>query len=268
MGKRAVSRLLGLLSKEDFRRNPVRALYRRLYWRWHWTFRAWHPFVVPFFGGTTIRLGPSSASYGIYLNDGFSDRDTANLFLEFLKPGMVAIDCDAHIGEYTVLFAVLVGPEGEVHAFEPDPRVFAILQDNITRNSLRNVWAHDKALGEVEGKAKFCLAEDPTASSFPQFASQIGKDVEVVITTLDAYTEEQGLSRVDAVKIDVEGAEGAVLAGARRVLTELWPGLIVIECHSENPIPLAKHLEIYGYKVCIRQDNAHRFAHIIARMDQ
>lgn len=259
-----MKRLVRFLCEDNFRRHPVRTMWKRIYWRWHWKFRAGHPFVVPFFGGMTIRLGPSSASSGIYLNDGFSDRDTANLFVESLRPGMVAIDCGAHIGEYTLLMAALVGPEGQVHAFEPDPRVFAILQENVARNGLRNVWLHEKALGEL-GESKFLLAEDPTASSLSRFASRTGEEVKVAVTTLDAYAEYQGLSRVDAVKIDVEGAEGAVLAGANRVLTELRPGLVEIECDGGSPAPLAKQLEACGYTVRIRQDDRHRFPHIIAR---
>lgn len=266
---RFLNRPLRFLAKEDFRRHPIGAVYRRCYWRWHWIFRASRPFVVPFFEGMSIRLAPSSASSGIYLNGGFSDRETAVLFLNYLRPGMVAIDCGAHIGEYTLLFASLVGPEGEVHAFEPDPRVFAILQENISRNDLKNVWAHEKALGDAEGEAEFLLAPDATASSLARFAAEgKGERVKVPLTSLDVYVQEMDLKRVDAMKIDVEGSEETVLAGAEWVLAEFEPGLVFLEFERQDSHRLRRRLEGYGYKVSIRKDRYHRFPHIIARKDR
>jgi FkbM family methyltransferase len=263
-----MSRLGRLLAKSDFRRHPVRAVYRRLYWRWHWRFRAGNPFVVPFFGGLALRLAPSSASLGVYLNDGFSDEGTARLFLDYLRPGMVALDCGAHIGEYTALFASVVGPDGEVHAFEPDPRVFRILLENIRRNGLGNVRAWQKALGEMEGVARFRLATDATRSALAPLAPDAdGETVEVAVTTLDAYVEDVGLKRVDALKVDVEGAEDLLLTGAGRLLSDLCPGLIVIECHRE-PAPIVHRLENCGYRVSVRQDNLHVFPHILARRER
>lgn len=82
-----MNRLFRLLTKEDFRRHPVRAIYRRLYWRWHWRFRASVPFVVPFFGGLKLGLAPSSASLGIYLNDGFPTRRRYRFSLITSDPG-------------------------------------------------------------------------------------------------------------------------------------------------------------------------------------
>lgn len=263
-----MSRLFRLLTKEDFRRHPVRAIYRRLYWRWHWRFRASEPFVVPFFGGLRLGLAPSSASLGIYLNDGFSDKETASLFLDHLRPGMVAVDCGAHIGEYTLLFALLVGPEGEVHAFEPDPRVFSILSENIRRNGLRNVWTWQKALGRAEGVAEFLLAPDATASSLARLIPvEEGEKVEVAVTSLDAYAGQQGLTRVDALKVDVEGAEEEVLVGAQWLLSVLRPGFIEIECHGD-PRPVVKRLESHGYSTAIRQGSGHLFPHVVARREK
>lgn len=261
---RFLNRILRFLAKEDIRRHPIRAVYRRCYWRWHWRFRAAKPFVVPFFGGLTLRLAPSSASLGIYLNDGFSDEETARLFLNYLRPGMVVLDCGAHIGEYTALFASLVGPDGEVHAFEPDPRVFGILLENIHRNGLKNVRAWQKALGEMERVTEFRLATDPTGSALAQLASDAdGETAQVVVTTLDAYVEEFGLKRVDAIKVDVEGAEELLWAGSGRLLSEVCPGFIVIECHRK-PDPIVHRLENCGYRVSVRQDNLHVFPHILA----
>jgi len=129
-----LKKMYRLLQKEDFRQHPLRAVLRRAYWRLHWRLFPNRPFIVPFYGDMKIRLSNSSASSGIYLNDSFSDKSIAEKFIRFLKPGMVAVDCGAHIGEYTLLFAHLVGSEGKVIAFEPDPRSFEILIENVSVN--------------------------------------------------------------------------------------------------------------------------------------
>lgn len=261
-------RLWRFLNGRDFWQHPVKAVYRRIYWRLHWRLWADMSFIVPYFGGLRIELAQSSASSGIYLNDGFSDRSIAYLFVDFLKPGMVALDCGAHIGEYALLFAALTGPGGEVHGFEPDPRIFRYLQHNVASNGLRNVVVNNVALGDSVGPARFVLRADPTVSSLdgrPEFGGGV-KEVLVPVTTLDRYVEINGISRVDALKINVEGAEMALLEGARQILSQFKPGLIRVEIDGrEKPSALGKFLECMGYDVTIHEDPYHLYPYAIAR---
>jgi len=258
-----INRFIRLFAKEDFRRNPFKAIWRRLYWRFHWKFFPDRVFRVPFYGGLQIQLAPSSASLGIYLNEGFSDYSIAQKFIEYLKPGMVALDCGAHIGEYTLLFACLVGTEGQVHAFEPDPRVFVYLQRNVQFNKLSNVFINHVALSEDEGEEEFVLEKDPTASHISRLPASGLKAIRVKTTSIDAYVLKNGLRRLDAIKIDVEGAELVVIKGAMTSIEKFQPGLIFVEVEGESIDEVEYALRTLGYDVLI-DEKGHKFPHIYA----
>src|SRR5439155_7985445 len=171
----------------------------------------------------------------VYMNDGYSDRDCAQCFLDFLRPGMVAVDCGAHIGEYTVLFASRVGPTGQVHAFEPHAGLFEVLRENVEQNRLSQIVINHTAIGRRSGTAQFHPAGDPTASSILPSDTPA---VDVPLVSLDDYARQRGLTRVDAIKIDVEGAELDVIEGAEWTLTKFRPRLIYVECDChENESP-------------------------------
>jgi FkbM family methyltransferase len=265
--QRLFGRARRLLASEGFRRNPARAVGRRVRWRLHWKARPRTPLVVPFHGGAQLQLGPSSASLGVFLNDGFSDISVSSIFMDFLQPGMHVLDCGAHIGEYTVLFAQLVGPAGSVHAFEPDPRVFSLLEGNVERNRLGNVSLHTLAVCDRQGVERFAFGADPTMSSLVRFSE--GQDLDEVptrTTTLDHYVEELGLTALHAIKMDIEGAEAAALAGAGQLLADLRPGLVFVECDRHDNTPLVERLlRGHGYRVEVRRDRQHRHPHVVAR---
>jgi FkbM family methyltransferase len=259
-----LSRLSRFLRSPEFRCHPYRAVSRRLRWRLHWKLtprRAWY-YAVP--GGLTLRLANSSASCGVYLNDGYSDRGCAQCFLDFLRPGMVAVDCGAHIGEYTLLFASSVGPTGQVHAFEPHAGLFEVLRENVQRNGLRQVVINHAAIGRRSGTVQFHPAKDPTASSILPSNTP---GVEVPLISLDDYARQRGLTGLDAIKIDVEGAERDVIEGAEWMLTKIRPRLIYIECdRRENETPIRERLTTYGYTVT-QPEFRRLHPHLVARRD-
>lgn len=261
----AVGRVSLLLRDREFRRT----LWRRIAWRLHWMFRAKKPLVVPGYRELRTTLARSSASAGIYINRGFSDHSIARIFEDFLEAGMVVFDCGAHIGEYTLMFAALVGDDGAVHAFEPDPRVFTYLETNVAQNDLRNVVLNNYALSDYVGFAELALADDPTISSLRTGGEQLSghrAGTIVHVTTIDAYAAAKGLNQVAAAKIDVEGAEAALLDGATRLLTTSPPRLLFVESEgSENPSALAESLRGFGYDVSITTED-HLFPHIVARL--
>jgi FkbM family methyltransferase len=221
--------------------------------------------------GAVIRLTDSSASSGIFLGHGSgkgaSDPEVADAFRTMLRPGMVVFDCGAHVGEYTLMFSRLVGPDGAVYAFEPDPRVFEMLEWNVRSNAMTNVTTAQAALSSASGRAEYAVHPDATCSSLAEFGDARG-DVEIVdvpTTSLDDYAHEQGLVRVDALKIDVEGAEGAVLAGAAGLLADKRPALVFVECHSAAAEEEVRGtLEAAGYAID-PNPAARLHTHILAR---
>ena len=151
---------------------------------------------------------------------------------KIVRPDMTVVDVGANLGLYTVLLSRLVGPAGRVIAFEPDPALFAVLQQNCALNSCANVTAHPLALGaRNERLALHTLPFNsgdnhlgPTGGQRP-FRAAVG--IEAV--ALDEFASDL---RPDLVKLDVQGWELAALRGMERtlaaspateILLEFWP---------------------------------------------
>jgi FkbM family methyltransferase len=140
----------------------------------------------------------------------------------FLRPSDVFVDVGANLGLFTVLAARRVGPGGRVLAFEPSPRAFRRLQENVALNGFTNVACHRVALSDRGGQATLTVSADghEAWSSLARPAKGAAFAAETVPTAAwDDFTREHGLlGRVALMKIDVEGWESRVLAGAREAL--------------------------------------------------
>jgi len=140
----------------------------------------------------------------------------------FLRPGDIFVDAGANLGLFTVVGARRVGPTGRVLAFEPSPRAFQRLQENVALNGFTNVVCHRVALSDRGGQATLTVSEDghEAWSSLARPAKGAAFTAETVPTAAwDDFTREHGLlGRVALMKIDVEGWESRVLAGAREAL--------------------------------------------------
>jgi FkbM family methyltransferase len=154
----------------------------------------------------------------------------AYLLNRLLRPGMVLVDAGANIGQHTLLAATAVGPSGSVHSFEPVPAVFAHLQSNVTSNGLHNVKLNRMALWNEDSTVTLAL---PAEHQHNSGAWTIGTTesltapVSAEAIRLDTYVSRCGLSRVDVIKMDIQGAEPFAMAGARDVLTKCRPALMM-----------------------------------------
>lgn len=156
---------------------------------------------------------------------------------KLIRPGMCVVDVGANAGIFTLMAASLVGPEGSVHAFEPSQRDRARLLANVALNGLSNVSVHPPALGRAPGKAVLAVSrpEHPghnTIGGFAYAAGGAAYSLEVEVSTLDGFASGHALTRLDLLKIDVEGSETAVLEGARESLRRFRP---VIVCEAYDP---------------------------------
>lgn len=160
----------------------------------------------------------------LYVGGSYEPNELAFL-ARVLRPGMQVVDVGANEGFYTVFAARRVAPGGRVLAFEPSPRERSRLERNVRINRLANVQVLPLALGARPGRAVLRVAnpEHNGQNSLGAFAYEsvsLAGEVNVEVRTLD---EVAAGTRVDLVKIDVEGAELAVLEGAERVLREERP---------------------------------------------
>lgn len=150
-----------------------------------------------------------------------------------LGPGCVAIDVGANIGWHTSLMARLVGPDGRVLAVEANPSVRERLAANLAINRLHQVEVIPCALAAGAGRVSFFGpgGDDPeSANGHVTDSTRMTGDPLNLLTvearTLDAVVEAEGLSRVDVIKIDVEGFEWPVLQGAERTLRRFKPHVV------------------------------------------
>jgi FkbM family methyltransferase len=150
-----------------------------------------------------------------------------------LSPGDVFIDVGANVGLYALKAARLVGPTGRVLALEPGAEAYGHLTSNLALNDFAWVEALKVAASDRAGEAVLHhvpLGNDPQAFSLiANDRAEEGETVETV--TLDSLVERCGLDRIDLVKIDVEGAEPMVIAGARRTLATFRPA-VIFECNA------------------------------------
>ena len=195
------------------------------------------PITVRWHSGTTVDLTlGNDNSLCLYVCGSFEPNEFA--FLDrVLKPGMVFVDVGANDGYFTLFAARRVGPAGRVIAAEPSSRERAHLQRNLGRNGLDNVTVVPAAIGAVSGLADLHLAHGVHAghNTLGSFAHDdvVRASLErVPIEPLDSVIARLGLARVDFVKIDVEGAEAKVVAGASSVLNAMRP-LLLLEVNDK-----------------------------------
>jgi FkbM family methyltransferase len=170
--------------------------------------------------------------------DGRYEPNEMYAMANLIGPGMCIVDVGANEGIFTIMAARLVGESGAVHAFEPSPRDRDRLGANVAVNGLSNVRVHPEALGRVAGKAVLQVAgaEHPghnTIGGFAYSETAEAYTLEVDITTLDELAASENLTRIDLLKIDVEGSETATLEGAQAALRRFRP-IIVVEAQEAS----------------------------------
>jgi FkbM family methyltransferase len=146
--------------------------------------------------------------------------------LLLLKPGSVFVDVGASIGYFTILAARAVGPEGKVIACEPGPQNHTVLLLNTVVNKVDNVLIVPCAISDAAGVVAYrhLGGGNGAIAGFDGAPESIGTGDLVQARSLDDILE--GQPRVDVIKIDVEGAEGRVIAGATETLGRYGPTLL------------------------------------------
>jgi FkbM family methyltransferase len=167
-------------------------------------------------------------------------------FEKNITQNTVVYDIGANVGYFSLLAAVLTGPQGQVVAFEPLPRNVAFLNKHIAINCLDNIKLIEAAVSDREGKAAFTLG----ASTAMGHIGETG-EIEVALVSLDALLDKGVIKPPDTIKIDVEGAEFEVLKGARNILSQYRPILFLDTHHREVHQKVIQLLSDMGYQFTI-----------------
>lgn len=222
----------------------------------HWLLRRTSGFLIaPVGAGLWIRVSGVSGFEWKALRGRPGEAATAALFRRLHSPGMTVFDVGANVGYYSLLAARSVGPHGGVHAFEATPAVVTRLGENVKLNRLQNVTVNHLAVCDRVGTVEFRLQEDDSEGNSMVSYSTDWPLVRVPAVTLDRYAADRGPLHVDLVKIDVEGAEPLVIAGARGLLSSAEPPLLLVESNpatlraaGSSPEHLRRQLAEFGYR--------------------
>lgn len=183
---------------------------------------------LAFIAQPAVPLGWHVAMFGTY------EPELRSIISALLKPGGAAIDVGANVGWHTLLMARQVEKSGRVLAVEANPAVRGRLAENVAINRLSQVEIVSCALADGAGRvAFFGPAADDTESGNGHVVTGTGADegesskiISVEMRTLDAVVESAGLTRLDVIKIDVEGYEWPVLQGAEATIARFRPHVI------------------------------------------
>lgn len=164
---------------------------------------------------------------------GYYEKNEIGLLLNLVQDGAVIMDVGANIG-YVSLLVSSHCPKSTVIAIEPGPSIMKKLKRNLALNKLENVKVLEKAVGASEGYSQFFESgsDNLGMSGLTPAENHIGHTTEVCVTTIDQVFSELKLTRLDLVKIDVEGAEIQVLKGMKQVISTQRPWILVEVCSS------------------------------------
>ena len=179
-----------------------------------------------------------------------------------IKESDIVIDIGAHIGYFSLIFAKLVGNNGKVFSFEPEPENYKILKKNIEINNYQNVILEQKGVSDINNSVKLYSGSTSSGSSRiykpEQNLSKFNKNtIDIQTIILDEYFSKLGLTnKINFIKMDIEGAEILALKGMQKILRESENLKIFTEFNREfledagtNPNELFELLENEGFSI-------------------
>ncbi len=172
--------------------------------------------------GVSLRLAARGATAADFWSGLWWERGALAFTLSVLEPGMTFFDIGANSGLFALAAARRMG-SGKVYAFEPCQWTYQLLEHNLRLNAADNVTAIRMALGDHIGEAVLQV-HAPGDEGRNTIGKQLDPDSRLLgeervpLTTLDFFLEANAISRVDAMRVDVEGAELPVFRGAKSLL--------------------------------------------------
>jgi FkbM family methyltransferase len=195
---------------------------------------------------------------------GVHDIDNTEILMNHVKKDQIVIDLGAHIGYYTLMMAKLVGPNGKVFAFEPEPRNLELLQKNISKNGYENVIVVPKAVSNNEENCILYVGQESFGANkiFKPKKTNVQKFKEIKTQTikLDNYFKENSfLEKISFLKMDIEGSEIKALEGMKKILESNQELMIFTEINKDaledsgsDYKKMLKYLEGFNFRFYIQ----------------
>jgi len=181
-----------------------------------------------------------------------------DIFKKYVNKDSIVIECGCHIGTHTIPLASLCNT---IYGFEPMPKTYEILDQNIKLNNINNAIIYKKGVADKEGVTQYCwIPEDnPGGSGLknnpmgkPDWINFTNTNIEVELTTIDLLQ----LDKLDFIKIDVEGYETLVIDGAINTIKKCRPVIVMEVWKNHNGVvdinytkSLFKNILELGYDV-------------------
>lgn len=160
------------------------------------------------------------------LLEGYWEMWVTEAMCRHVRAGMTVLDIGANLGYFSLLLADLVGPDGYVHAFEPNARMASRLRQTLDVNGYTGrTTLHELALGDHDGEVTLLVPENEPKNGFIA-PPDVAGGVTVPLRRLDGVS---GIDAVDFIKIDVEGAEEGLWRGMDGLLRGDRPLTIFLE---------------------------------------
>ncbi len=176
----------------------------------------------------------------------------------FLKPEDCFVDIGSNIGLFSVLASPLVGKKGTIYAFEPTPKTFTRLMENIKLNSLTNLFPENIGLSDTSGSMSFYTSNneyDAWNSMVRLSQLEDSSKININVSALDEYVESKDIQKINLIKLDVEGWEYNVLRGSSNVLSWKDAPVLMVEFNENNAFTAGyycgqvyEYVESFGYK--------------------
>lgn len=193
---------------------------------------------------------------------GYWEPELEAVMRRVVAPGDTVLDIGANIGYFTAILAECVGAHGNVHAIEALAPLYELIKKSRSHNGWNNVHIYNCALGDKKDSVFFLINSiNPGGSCIISPAEAAVKMrvrpqsvIKVHTDTLDDLLLTKGaLARVDYIKMDVEGAEDAVLRGAQKLIAKYKPKMTIefspirYRMQGIDPVGVLRRLQDMGY---------------------
>jgi FkbM family methyltransferase len=169
----------------------------------------------------------------------------------YLPPGGTGMDVGANAGVISLEMADRVGPEGCIHAFEPNPEAYRLLADAIADNGLQErLRLYPQALGREAASLTLSIPVVNNGAASVREPLPGEEAITIPVVAFEAWWADRDRTPIDFVKVDVEGFEPEVVAALHPMLERDRPPLVFeLDPEAYDPVPLLESLTALGYRL-------------------
>ncbi|AMA73254.1 MULTISPECIES: FkbM family methyltransferase [Aneurinibacillus] len=209
-----------------------------------------HTVLTTLLHGPYIYLDQRDVLQNLIIQHGFWEKWVTDTFLGLVKPGMTVLDIGANCGYYSLLAAMHVGPQGKVHAFEPNPFHHDNFMKSIAINGFTHVELHKVALTNTNGETMLYIPGTGGASIYNPGTPGTA-EVKVQTVVFSEYFPKQ---KIDVIKIDIDGSEPLMMDGLFQLIDSNDEIQIIMEycpvlwsAGGYHPLPILQKFAERGF---------------------